>query len=129
MKNLFSPMRRDGIATPRKEKALESKGLDSKNIKNDNNDSTIQPVLPSSPRARRLLRALIKGAVMREDLDGVVGTSNSPEYVSKVRETGWQVITERLPKIDIDGKLVHVGRYHLTQEHQALAAKMLSNGG
>jgi hypothetical protein len=38
------------------------------------------------------------------------------------------ITTERLPMIDRDGHKISVGRYSLSPEHQALAAKLLKNG-
>lgn len=38
MDKLFSPMRRDGIATPRKEKALDNKGLDENKLDQTSSD-------------------------------------------------------------------------------------------
>ena len=88
-----------------------------------------QPLTPKTSRALRLLAALSKSAVMRHNLDGIIGTDNAPEYVSRLRMAGWDITTERLPMIDRDGHKISVGRYSLSPEHQALAAKLLNDGG
>ncbi|HMT91990.1 helix-turn-helix domain-containing protein [uncultured Thiothrix sp.] len=88
-----------------------------------------QPLLPKSQRELRLLCALVSGAVMRYELDSVIGAQNSPEYVSRLRMAGWEISTDRIPMIDRDGKKIKVGRYHLSVAHQALACEFLSKGG
>jgi hypothetical protein len=94
-----------------------------------NHPSTIKPIIPNSDRVKRLLVALSIGAKMRHDLDGIIGTDNAPEYVSQARAMNWHIKTERVPMTDRDGKKISVGRYHLSLEHRALAAKLLNNGG
>ena len=94
-----------------------------------NHPSTIKPIIPNSDRVKRLLVALSIGAKMRHDLDGIIGTDNAPEYVSQARAMNWHIKTERVPMIDRDGKKISVGRYSLSPEHQALAAKLLNDGG
>lgn len=86
------------------------------------------PYKPQLPRERRLLNALMRGAVIRHDLDDIVGTDNAPEYVSRLRSAGWDITTERIPKDDRDGGTARIGRYHLSTAHQVLAQQMLNEG-
>lgn len=88
-----------------------------------------KPYKPKSQRERRLLDALIKGAVIRHDLDTIVGTDNAPEYVSRLRLAGWEISTERIPAYDSDGNKTRIGRYHLSRVHRALAQTILTGGG
>lgn len=98
-------------------------------IKHQNHDSNLkQPYKPKSQRERRLLAALVKGAVIRHDLDTMVGTDNAPEYVSRLRLAGWEISTERIPVYDHDGNKTRVGRYHLSRAHRALAQTILTGG-
>lgn len=96
---------------------------------NQDHYASNQPQLPKSSRGLRLLTRLSKGAVMRHDADDIIGTGNAPEYVKQLRRQGWDIYTERVPMVDRDGKKISVGRYHLSAEHQALARKLLSEGG
>ena len=84
-----------------------------------------QPLLPKSQRELRLLRALLSGAVMRYELDSVIGAQNSPEYVSRLRMAGWAIRTDRIPMLDRDGHKVRVGQYQLSTEHQMLVSHLL----
>lgn len=96
---------------------------------NQNHHTLNQPKLPKSNRGLRLITRLSKGAVMRHDADEIIGTGNTPEYVKQARRQGWDIYTDRLPMIDRDGKKISVGRYRLSAEHQALACKLLTEGG
>lgn len=91
-----------------------------------NHDSNSHPLLkPKSQREYRLLSALVKGEVMRYELDLIIGAQNSPEYVSRLRMAGWDIRTERIPMIDRDGHKVRVGRYRLSGEQVAVAVNLL----
>lgn len=97
---------------------------------NQNHDSNSPTLLkPKSQREYRLLSALVKGEVMRYELDLIIGAQNSPEYVSRLRMAGWDIRTERIPMIDRDGHKVRVGRYHLSTEHRMLANCLLAGCG
>jgi hypothetical protein len=95
-----------------------------KKTENHPNNLT-QPLLPKSQRELRLLRALVSGAVMRYELDLVIGAQNSPEYVSRLRMAGWAIRTERIPMLDRDGHKVRVGQYQLSTEHRMLVSHLL----
>lgn len=104
----------------------EKKATTEAAIKHQKHDSNLtKPLLPKSQRELRLLRALVGGAVMRYELDSVIGAQNSPEYVSRLRMAGWAIRTERIPIIDRDGYKVRVGQYHLSTEHRVLASHLL----
>lgn len=93
-----------------------------------NHPSTIKPIIPNSDRVKRLLVALSIGAKMRHDLDGIIGTDNAPEYVSRLRLAGWDISTERIPNYDSEGNKTRIGRYHLSRAHRALAQTILTGG-
>lgn len=84
------------------------------------------PIKPKSQRELRGLRALVDnpGGVYRHDMDVAIGAQNSPEYVSRLRQSGWGITTDRVPMIDRDGRKIRVGRYRLasSQRDTAIAA-------
>lgn len=77
------------------------------------------PKFPNNakPRLIRALKALSFGKpIWRHDLDNIVGTGNSPEYISQLRAMGWSITCERLARLDRDGRKTRVGRYLLQEE-------------
>lgn len=44
-----------------------------------------------NPRQLRAIAALADGAKSREALDKIIGASNSPDVVSKLRDKGWDI--------------------------------------
>lgn len=65
------------------------------------------------PVQERALRALWQGPVMREQLDRVAGTSNSPETVRQLRSKGIEIECTIVEKVDRDGRACWPGRYSL----------------
>lgn len=82
-----------------------------------------------NPRQLRALAALLSGKKSREAMDGIIGTTNSPEVISGLRKQGLVIPCVRVPAIDRDGKKTHYGLYGLTLEDALLAAAMLNEGG
>ncbi len=82
---------------------------------------------PKSQREYRCLKALVnsESGIMRFDLDVEVGTGNAPEYVSRLRMSGWENFTERVAMIDQDGGITRPGRYSLSHKHRAAALAVL----
>ena len=69
----------------------------------------------STPRQRRLVEALYQGPRSREELDRIVGCSNSPETVRQLRENGLAVPCRMVPHVDRDGVKGRHGEYSLTE--------------
>lgn len=92
-----------------------------------NNSAAVHPLKPKSQRELRGLIALVKSenGVMRYDMDVVMGAQNSPEYISRLRVSGWAITTERVPIVDRDGRRVHAGRYFLSLRQRELASRLL----
>lgn len=76
-----------------------------------------------TPRLKRGLRALRKGPVMREELDRIIGCSNSPHYVMELRHRDFDILMEEVPSIDRDGHECRPGKYTLLAEPQAEGAQ------
>lgn len=76
-------------------------------------------------RQRRALQALLRGPVMREDLDGIAGASNSPHVVSELRRMGLVIDCERVECTDRDGKPCRPGRYSLAATARNRARQLL----
>lgn len=65
----------------------------------------------------RLLKRLLAGPLPRIEADRVTGTTNAPEYISRLRhEFLIQIRTERIEVIDRDGFKTRPGVYHLEPE-------------
>ncbi|MEZ5453067.1 MAG: hypothetical protein R3E93_09700 [Thiothrix sp.] len=68
------------------------------------------------PYEHRLLSQLLRGQTSRKVLDDVIGTTNTPEYVRRLRdrETGGVYIAmEWVSGINRDGRKVRWGEYYL----------------
>jgi hypothetical protein len=80
-------------------------------------------------RQKRALQALIDcGAhgVSSRDMRGLAGALNVLELMAGLTRNGWNWICERVEMIDRDGRKSRPGIYHLTPEHQKIAAELLS---
>lgn len=86
-----------------------------------NTHPNITPILPKNPRKIRALAALARGDVMRNDLDNIVGATNSPQVISELRGTGWIINCERVPMIDRDGRHTMPGMYSLAYSQRQRA--------
>ena len=65
------------------------------------------------PYEHRLLSQLLRGQTSRKILDGIIGTTNTPEYVSRLRKRGLNIGMEWIPAINRDGKKIRHGAYYL----------------
>lgn len=76
-----------------------------------------------NPRYLRLLAALMARARTREDVDRIVGASNGPAAIAKLRALGLPrpeyLPCERTPCFDRDGEEVMRGIYWLTPAGRA----------
>ncbi|WP_174625458.1 hypothetical protein [Candidatus Methylobacter favarea] len=73
-----------------------------------------------SPRWLRAIGALQNGPLMRENLDAIVGCSNSPELVASLRRKGLEIPCERVKRYDKDGNACYPGQYSLTPEDKQI---------
>ena len=73
----------------------------------------------------RLLSQLLRGQTTRRLLDGIIGTTNTPEYVSRLRERGLNIAMEWIPAINRDGKKIRHGAYYLLPDDYDRVRKSL----
>ena len=65
------------------------------------------------PVEHRLLSQLLRGQTNRKILDDIIGTTNAPEYVSRLRERGVDIAMEWVSGLNRDGRKVRWGEYYL----------------
>lgn len=79
-----------------------------------------------TPRFYRLLKALTQGPLTREQADRITGASNSPDYIRRLRKHfALEIRTERVDKLDRDGRHTRIGVYHLEGDSVQLARLLL----
>lgn len=84
---------------------------------------------PLTPRHRRALHALLAGPVTREQIDAIVGASNGPDEVLKLRRKYLMVIPcERQRGFDRDQHRVEFGVYRLAATDRPIAAELVRGG-
>ena len=81
-------------------------------------------LIMKTKRHYRLLKQLLNRPTYREQLDKIVGASNSPEEVRQLRELGWGIICERVPVTDRDGKPSRIGLYYLQPDYKEAAVEI-----
>lgn len=70
-----------------------------------------------TPREQRVIEALRKVPVSREEVDAIAGASNGPAVISNLRhKCGCKIWTQMVSKIDQDGLQTKYGVYHLIRE-------------
>ena len=74
---------------------------------------------PACPYETRLLNALLDKPHSRLDLDRVVGTTNSAEYVRRFRRRGLNIVMSRVTGLNRDGKRIWWGVYHIDDADKA----------
>lgn len=79
----------------------------------------------NTPKEYRFLNAIVDKAVSREDLDCIVGATNSPHIAYVLRNAGWLIKTERMPVINRDGEKSRIGYYHLEPQQKQAAIDAL----
>lgn len=100
------------------EKTLTTNAVDSKPF-----------VGTSNPRELRAIHALLGRSIFRFELDDVIGTTNAPHVVMRLRGKGLKLPCELVAQIDQDGRVIHPGRYSFTwQDRAALHAWMTRCG-
>lgn len=66
-------------------------------------------------RHLRVIAALLRRPLSRENLDTVAGCSNGPELVAELRRRGLELPCKRINLVDRDGFICHPGVYFLTE--------------
>lgn len=80
----------------------------------------------SNPREVRLLMALLQRSLSREALDRVVGCSNSPDHVMKLRrQHNLDLPCKRVAGTDRDGNPVRCGWYSTTPKDRTTIRALL----
>ncbi|MCQ6262057.1 helix-turn-helix domain-containing protein [Alcanivorax sp. MM125-6] len=85
-----------------------------------------QLITPLGPRHRRLVKALLRRPITREEADRIAKASNAPHWIMELRRKGLNIVCERRQKRDSDGAKVHPGVYTLKAESIPLAKQMLA---
>lgn len=67
-----------------------------------------------NPRQLRVIAALLRRPISRQELDSVAGCANGPALVSDLRDLGLTVGCERIKFIDRDGCICRPGVYSFT---------------
>lgn len=65
--------------------------------------------------ALRVLSALLRGALTREQVDAISGWSNGPELMRSLKNRGLVVECDRIPVTSKDGRQTMRGLYYLTE--------------
>lgn len=78
-----------------------------------------------NPRHCRVLALLLQRPAKREELDARAGCSNGPELVAELRRRGLEVLCERVPALDRDGRPCRPGVYHLTASDRRKVARWM----
>lgn len=79
-----------------------------------------------TPRARRILLALLAGDRTREEIDRAAGASNGPDEILRIRQHfGLSIPCQRKGSKDRDGQPVQVGIYRLTEADRATAKHLV----
>ena len=66
------------------------------------------------PRQMRVVLALLRGPVMREEIDRVAGASNGPDVVARLRAKGLDIPCTPIDSINRDGEPCRPGQYELS---------------
>jgi len=78
------------------------------------------------PRHRRLVKALLRRPITREEADRIAKASNSPHWIMQLRRHGLKISCERRQRVDADGEKVCPGTYSLDPESIPLAKQLLA---
>ncbi len=78
------------------------------------------------PRHRRLVKALLRRPITREEADRIAKASNAPHWIMELRRQGLKITCERRQKLDADGAKVCPGIYSLDPESIPVAKQLLA---
>jgi hypothetical protein len=79
-----------------------------------------------NPRHLRVIHALLRRPMPREQLDREAGASNGPDLVGELRSRGLDLPCDRVACLDRDGREVRRGIYNLTQRDRIRIARWLA---
>lgn len=88
-------------------------------------DETEQATNTLSKKEQRILLALLEKPRTRLELDAIGKTTNSPEYIRRLRSRGLNIITSRFEVLTEDG-VSYPGRYTPHPESHPLARDLLA---
>lgn len=77
------------------------------------------------PYEHRLLSQLLHGQTSRKVLDSIIGTTNTPEYVRRLRDRGLDIGIEWVGGLNRDGKKIRYGEYYLLPDDYDRVRKSL----
>lgn len=77
------------------------------------------------PYEHRLLSQLLRGQTSRKILDGIIGTTNTPEYVRRLRDRGLDIHMDWVRGLNRDGKKIKYGEYYLLPDDYDRVRKSL----
>ena len=84
----------------------------------------------NNPRHLRIIHALLRRSMPREQVDKEAGCSNGPDLVAELRRRGLNTPCAAIPVIDRDGKEVRRGVYFLTNlDRRKIRAWISKRGG
>jgi hypothetical protein len=85
----------------------------------------------NSPKRIRALIALVyRDWVSREDLDRLIGASNSPDSIMNLRRNhGLEIIMREVKAINRDGRPCWFGEYNLKHEDKVMVREWLETHG
>jgi hypothetical protein len=78
----------------------------------------------------RLVCALLRAPIWREEADRIAKCSNSPDLIADIRRLGLgatHLVCTRYTVIDSDGKVSRPGRYSLTPTGHAMLTEWLNS--
>ncbi|WP_322059185.1 hypothetical protein [Paraburkholderia sp. J63] len=79
-----------------------------------------------NPRHLRVLQALMRRSMPREEVDRVAGASNGPDLIFDLRGKGLEIPCAKVPCIDRDGIEVERGIYALSALDRRQIARWLA---
>ena len=90
--------------------------------KQASNDSTICTL---GSYEKRCLERLLQGCCERPHLDRYIGTTNSPEFIKRLRRKSLDIVTNKVSGINRDGRYIWWGRYCLAEDTIPKAKQLL----
>lgn len=83
----------------------------------------------TNPRHLRVIAALLRRSLPREQVDREAGCSNGPELIAELRRRGLEVPCVRIEAVDRDGFPCRPGVYNFTNKDRRIVYRWLKNRG
>ena len=83
----------------------------------------------SNPRHLRVLHALMRRPMPREEVDRVAGCSNGPDLISDLRDKGLEIPCAKVACVDRDGLEVERGIYRPSDTDRRKVVRWLAKLG